>query len=145
MPSPFPGVDPYLEVQGLWEDFHWRFLTYCGDALNEVLPGHYAAHIGVHLDLVDIAQAEPRESIPDVLVSSRGRRSVASRGRAGGAGGTATIEPVENALPQGKAEVRHAWIEIWRLPKRTPVTVIELRSPTNKVGEGFANPDFSLI
>ena len=22
MPSPFPGMDPYLESQGLWEDFH---------------------------------------------------------------------------------------------------------------------------
>jgi hypothetical protein len=22
MPSPFPGVDPYLEAKGLWESFH---------------------------------------------------------------------------------------------------------------------------
>ena len=22
MPSPFPGIDPYLESQGYWPDFH---------------------------------------------------------------------------------------------------------------------------
>lgn len=41
-------------------------------------------------------------------------------------------------MPQGKVEVRNHWIEIRRLPKRTPVTVIEILSPTTKTGEGFA-------
>ncbi|WP_369016122.1 DUF4058 family protein [Armatimonas sp.] len=26
MPSPFPGMDPYLEDRGVWEDFHTTFL-----------------------------------------------------------------------------------------------------------------------
>ena len=39
MPSPFPGIDPYLESQGYWPDFHARFITYCRDALNEILAG----------------------------------------------------------------------------------------------------------
>jgi hypothetical protein len=137
MASPFPGVDPYIEAQGFWEGFHWRFITYCCDALNDVLPDHYVADLGVHLDLLDVAQLEPRETIPDLLVSRR-RRAVAGARRSTNAGGTAMIEPVINALPQGKAEVRNVWIEIRRLPKRTPVTVIEVLSPTNKAGEGFA-------
>lgn len=137
MSSPFPGVDPYIEAQGLWEGFHSRFLTYCCDALNEVLPGQYVADLGVRLELMDVAEAEPMEIIPDVLVS-RGRRSVGGAGRVTRGGGTATIAPVDNALPEGKVEVRHVWIEIHRLPTRTPVTVIEVLSPTNKTGEGFA-------
>src|SRR5438105_397599 len=28
MPSPFPGVDPYLEAQESWEDFHAKFINY---------------------------------------------------------------------------------------------------------------------
>ena len=38
MPSPFPGIDPYIESQHLWEGFHARFVTYLCDALNDVLP-----------------------------------------------------------------------------------------------------------
>ena len=38
MPSPFPGIDPYLESQGYWPDFHQRFMTYCCDSLNDILP-----------------------------------------------------------------------------------------------------------
>ena len=32
MPSPFPGIDPYLESQHFWEDFHPSF------PLVELLP-----------------------------------------------------------------------------------------------------------
>ena len=28
MPSPFPGIDPYLESQGYWPDFHVSFIPY---------------------------------------------------------------------------------------------------------------------
>ena len=27
MPSPFPGMDPYLEHPRHWQDFHTEFLT----------------------------------------------------------------------------------------------------------------------
>lgn len=27
MPSPFPGMNPYLEQNDTWEDFHQEFLT----------------------------------------------------------------------------------------------------------------------
>ncbi len=38
MPSPFPGMDPYLEDPAFWEDFHDRFVTYWSDVLNGSLP-----------------------------------------------------------------------------------------------------------
>jgi hypothetical protein len=28
MPSPFPGMDPWLEAQGFWPDFHVRSADY---------------------------------------------------------------------------------------------------------------------
>ena len=28
MPSPFPGLDPYLESQGYWPDFHAALILY---------------------------------------------------------------------------------------------------------------------
>ena len=37
MPSPFPGMDPYLEQ--FWGDIHHRFITYACDQLQITLPG----------------------------------------------------------------------------------------------------------
>ncbi len=34
MKSPFPGMDPYLEDQGRWPDFHASMITYCRDAIS---------------------------------------------------------------------------------------------------------------
>ena len=33
MPSPFPGMNPWLEQVDVWHDFHQRFITRIGDAL----------------------------------------------------------------------------------------------------------------
>ena len=31
MPSPFPGMDPYVERPAIWPDFHNRLITFiCG-------------------------------------------------------------------------------------------------------------------
>jgi hypothetical protein len=137
MPSPFPGVDPYIEAQGYWQGFHSRFVTYCGDALNEVLPEHYVADLGENVDLMDISRNEMKKIIPDVLVSREGRRSIAGSLRKKSAAGTALLEPIKISLPQVEVEVRSIWIEIRRIEKRVPVAVIEVLSPTNKTGDGF--------
>ncbi|REJ95816.1 MAG: DUF4058 family protein, partial [Planctomycetota bacterium] len=33
MPSPFPGMNPYLEQPDVWHDFHERFCPAVSDAL----------------------------------------------------------------------------------------------------------------
>ncbi len=137
MPSPFPGVDPDIEAQGLWEGFHQRLITYGGDAWNEVLPPQYVADLGEQVRPVELAASESKQAVPDILVARRRRRSVASS-RTKTTGGTALLEPVEIRPPQVKVEVRDVWIEILRPPDRTPVTMIEVLSPTNKRGEGIA-------
>ena len=38
MPSPFPGMDPYLEDPAYWSDFHAAFLTYWRDAIADLQP-----------------------------------------------------------------------------------------------------------
>jgi len=45
MPSPFPGMDPFLESQWFWQDFHTSLLTYCRELVNASLPVHYVALI----------------------------------------------------------------------------------------------------
>ena len=45
MANPFPGIDPYLESQHYWEDFHSAFLIYMRDAINDRLPEGYGAKV----------------------------------------------------------------------------------------------------
>jgi hypothetical protein len=135
MRSPFPGIDPYIESQGYWPDFHARFIPYCSDALNDVLPDHYEARLGEHLRLVDLGEAHSRTVLPDVAVleSGAGRRSDGQSDS-----GLATLAPVTIDLPADEVEeVRDLWIEIRRRPERNLVTAIEVLSPTNKAGSGY--------
>src|SRR5471030_2582949 len=43
MPSPFPGMDPYLETH--WRDIHAGIVIYTRDALQGVLPGSLRARV----------------------------------------------------------------------------------------------------
>ena len=43
MPSPFPGMDPFLEHPAIFPDLHDRFATELSTAINAVLPGKYYA------------------------------------------------------------------------------------------------------
>src|SRR4051812_21626969 len=45
MPSPFPGMDPYLEDPDFWPDFHLTYLVTMRAELNRTLPERYNALI----------------------------------------------------------------------------------------------------
>lgn len=53
MPSPFPGMDPYIEWLNRWPDFHQDFLVRCREQLNRQLPAGYAATLGERVELID--------------------------------------------------------------------------------------------
>jgi hypothetical protein len=141
MKSPFPGMDPYIEDQGRWADFHGRLITYCCDVISERLPGDYVAQIGEDLRVVTWREGRDRSMRPDVAVV-RGERLGDPR-RAEGSGGVATLEEVDTlepvAIPFAATldEVRDTWVEIRRLPDERLVTAIEVLSPTNKGSSGM--------
>jgi hypothetical protein len=137
MPSPFPGIDPYLESQRFWEDFHTRFLTYCCDALNDTLPEGYVAQLGERVRLVEVTPRGARLVRPDVTVIAESASLSRRSKRLAKGGGTLTREPVTIPLPTVEMEVTDVWIEVRRRASRIPITVIELLSPTNKAGDGF--------
>jgi len=45
MPSPFPGMDPYLEDGALWPGFHRQFVQTLHQILQPSLTYRYLAHI----------------------------------------------------------------------------------------------------
>ena len=51
MPSPFPGMDPYLEDPALWPDFHDALAGEIRALLNRNLPEPYYAQLGVREEI----------------------------------------------------------------------------------------------
>jgi len=54
MPSPFPGMDPYLEDPGIWPDFHFTFLFCWREAVADLLSDQYEARIDETVRLVQM-------------------------------------------------------------------------------------------
>lgn len=133
MDDPFPGVDPYIESQNYWPDFHARFITSGCDALADRLPEHYEARIDEQFRLVE-APGPPRAIEPDVAVL---RAGPASADRREAEAGVAVLEPVTIPIPMTlRPRRKERRIEVRRLPERSLVAVIEVLSPTNEA-QGF--------
>jgi len=52
MPSPFPGMDPWLEDSGVFPDLHSSLIFLLREALNATMPDGYVATAS-HLVWVD--------------------------------------------------------------------------------------------
>src|SRR5207249_4769395 len=63
MPSPFPGMDPYIEACGLWEDFHTWLIGQIGTTLTTALPANYSLRLGERHYVV-IAEPEGKGERP---------------------------------------------------------------------------------
>jgi hypothetical protein len=46
MPSPFPGMDPYLEAPEFWSEVHSRLIVGTADALAPMLRPKYRVAVG---------------------------------------------------------------------------------------------------
>lgn len=134
MASPFPGIDPYLESQGLWPGFHNRFVTYWCDALIDSLPDNYSALMDERVSLVKQAPEQIKRIEPDVAILQNGPTTTSPTTSAG----VATLEPVTIPLVIEEEE-RQTFIEIRHRPDRKLVTVLELLSPSNKEEPGRTN------
>ncbi|WP_165220297.1 DUF4058 family protein [Aquisphaera insulae] len=136
MPSPFPGMDPYIEALGLWEGFHAPMITYCSQLLNQHLPGNYLAQIETRVVMIS-PEDSPGQRVPDLLVARRRDQPHPAVFTDPEGGGIATLEPVTIPLARDSVEIRRRWIEIKVLPDLDLVTVVEILSPTNKAGIGY--------
>jgi hypothetical protein len=130
MPSPFPGMDPYLETGQLWRTLHTHLVVeICKDLQPQIVP-RYVARSEERVVL------GPREQAYEADVSVREHR--------GGTGGVATASrPAETALAVPETIIvpdltlRHRFVAIRDVQGREVVTVIEVLSPWNKTGQGL--------
>jgi hypothetical protein len=128
MPSPFPGMDPYLENPSRWPEFHGALLFCFRAALNAVLPPRYVASVDLHVWLHE-PDAETRTRIgkPDVYLTDQ----PGTTGPASG-GATATLPAPAVVLLPVVRRVGPRYLRILDSLDRRVVTVVELLSPSNK-------------
>jgi hypothetical protein len=132
MPSPFPGMDPYLEDPTFWSGFHTRFIVAVSASITRVLPPGYYADVEQHVWL-QTDEPEEREpfAVPDGYIASPGETTGAGDRR-----DTATLSPTEPqtevTLPKVSKRKGHKFVQIVDQPGNRVVTVIELLSPSNK-------------
>ena len=88
MPSPFPGMDPYLEAPEIWPDFHDRLAECISGELNRVLPRRYYARLEMRPEIGIVGDELAGRIVPDVAIV----RSPAPATMAGREGGLAVLE-----------------------------------------------------
>ncbi|MBI2806839.1 MAG: DUF4058 family protein [Planctomycetes bacterium] len=104
MPSPFPGMDPFLESQ-YFGSLHGKMITYLEESMQDRLPEDYFA---ISKERVWIDTASWIE--PDVLV---GRAGNFVKGTLKPSAGVATMaKPVTVAVPLGERTEPFCTIEI---------------------------------
>jgi len=123
MPSPFPGMDPYLEDPPYWSDLHSMLISIMKIELKKRLPAGYTIWTDTYIWLHE-PDAETRKGKPDVLVGgrlrARGERAVAI-----------LPAPASSILPAVRRE-SGKYLKIREARAERVITVVELISPTNK-------------
>jgi hypothetical protein len=135
MPSPLPGMNPYLESSELWSEFHSRMIVAIADALDNCLSRTYRVAVEKR---VYLSQAEESLliGIPDIAIVAPRSESVAPSPATACQSTTAVAEPLTVELPTLE-EVQERYLEIREGGTGTVITTIELLSPKHKrAGEG---------
>jgi hypothetical protein len=131
MPSPFPGMDPYLEKPSLWPDLHIELITAIRAVLKTQLGPSYRVRIEERVYISTADDPGRSELVPDIQIVSRtmpGSSVIVSK----------TCQGVEIAEPLvietlTAEEIHEPYLEISDAASRKVLTVIEVLSPTNKV------------
>ncbi len=128
MPSPFPGMDPYLEDPIEWSDLHVRLMVAISRQLTAQIAPHFYVRVEQRVSIVDPDDDERRVIIPDVYLAQTG---VSSPSQTTGAASIAapTLITILDEL-----ELREHYLEIYDARNRTVVATIEVLSPVNKAG-----------
>ncbi|HVA48134.1 MAG TPA: DUF4058 family protein [Pirellulales bacterium] len=132
MPSPFPGMDPYLEGE-LWTAVHSQLAAEIARQLAPKIAPRYVARTEKRFVITapdDLDEAEIS------IYTDVGVRTVKARQKAKGTAARAAVEAplVVATLMEEKAP--HYCVEIRDAKRRTLVTAIELLSPFDQRGRG---------
>lgn len=138
MPSPFPGMDPYIEQSKLWVDFHNSLADEIRAQLNAKIRPDYFARLTPYTtyEVIGISQVQRQSIRPDVgaLLREEAVRYAPQ---------VAVIEkaPVESMV-ENEVKVDLLSVEIYHTADEILVTAIEILSPVNKQPSHEAYTDY---
>ncbi len=127
MPSPIPGMDPFLEDPTVFPDLHDNLIAELRNAINAQLPPPYYASSALRVWV----EPSQRRVEPDVNVLRPERPGSGTVPAQPGATAVAR-PPVVVRVP--REEFRQTYLDIYARPgNERLVTTIEVLSPTNKM------------
>jgi hypothetical protein len=141
MRSPFPGMDPYIEACGLWEDFHDALIAQIRDELTQSVPDHYVVRFGErsYVELVSseqIGQPDRHSSQADVTIACAPGKSPSPDATATAVADLPATNVVDGPITMRalvEMDFRESFVEVYALrPERRLVTTVEVLSPSNK-------------
>lgn len=131
MPSPFPGMDPYLEKPGIWKQVHTNLIVDIQRHLAPLVRPKYQVAIEQR-NFLSLASDESRPLVgePDVLIVAPTGRPTAELTRT-------SMAPIANgsytvALPEPERVIER-YLEVRDVESGEVITVIEILSPSNKL------------
>ncbi|MBI4788960.1 MAG: DUF4058 family protein [Chloroflexi bacterium] len=127
MPSPFPGMDPYIEKGNVWTDFHGDLAAEMRATLNRQFQPRYVAQMVPYVTYDIVEVSERRGVRPDIGVW----QPQPPRDWATEAVMVATTASVESFVPL-EAPLELYTVEIHEVETMRLVTSIEILSPVNK-------------
>lgn len=134
MPSPFPGMDPYLEHPDFWPEVHSRLIVAIADRLVPQVRPKYEVAIEKRIyEINDSNGGDLLVGIPDVTIK---RQPTAPNYQSNVAVASDVTQPITVNVPIPET-IRQAYLEVREMGTGRVVTAIEILSPVNKrPGEG---------
>jgi len=127
MPSPFPGMNPYLEQSHIWRGFHTSFLVHLIAELTPRIGERYFIELEESL-YIDPAGDEPQLfAVADTAIAE----PEPTEGNENGAAVAIVVAPVTVTVP-GVTKKKMRRLVIRDSNSQAVVTVIEVLSPSNK-------------
>ena len=132
MPSPFPGMDPYLEHPKLWPALHHLLISEIARFLSPQLRPKYLVYLEVRmyetvdddLSVIGIPDVSVRQ--PQTAIETTSNVAVAASPK----------QPITVTIPMSY-QVREGYLEIKERGSQELITLIEILSPSNKrTGKG---------
>jgi hypothetical protein len=137
MPSPFPGMDPYLETPDLWPDVHHGFINEIQKAINPQITPKYVARVEIR-DYVESDADLERYRTPDLRIEStpkpKPKSTVAN-------GALLIAEPVIVASLLSD-QIEEAYLTIKHRESKALVAVLEVMSASNKASGSEGRKSF---
>ncbi len=131
MPSPFPGMNPFLEQTDAWHDFHEAFCPACREALVPQVRPRYIVKLDEHVYIQELSSEERRLIGRADVAVTQGGVATATQART-----HALDAPAYGHLLPSVDLERLSYVEIRDRETRRLITVIELLSPSNKTPGG---------